>query len=76
VNRASGFSHSENLISVRLSMVYLFLCLLPSERKLAERRETRLFLIEIKGRGDVLPLPLPLAYNLLSKLSSNLSKPF
>jgi len=76
VNRASGFSHSKNLISVRLSMVYLLLCLLLSERKLAERREIRLFLKEIKGRGDVLPLPLPLAYSLLSKPSSNLSKPF
>jgi hypothetical protein len=48
-------------------MVYLLLYLLLSERKLAERREIRLFLIEIKGRGDVLPLPLPLAHDSLSK---------
>jgi hypothetical protein len=67
VNRASGFSYSKNLISVQLSIVYLLLYLLPSERKLAERREIRLFLIEIKGRGDVLPLPLPLAHDSLSK---------
>jgi hypothetical protein len=57
-------------------MVYLLLYLLLSERKLAERGEIHLFLVEIKGRGDVLPLPLPLTHDSLSKLSSNLSKPF
>jgi hypothetical protein len=63
VNYTSEFSYSKNLISARLSTVYLLLCLLLSERKLVERREIHLFLVEIKGRGDVLPLPLPLTYS-------------
>jgi hypothetical protein len=51
----------------KLPMVYLLLYLLLSERKLAERGEIRLFLVEIKERRDVLPLPLPLAHDSLSK---------